>query len=175
MSKRFNQPERRRFFDPQFILRERRRENRSHLVTIACILLFFFFFDHCVIGAGRVIDVSMLPTLRQGRYLFIHKWIYHFSKPRRGDIVALRPPHDHSLYVKRIVGESGDTLAVQFGRVTINGQPLEEPYARGETYPMMGPTRIPEGSYFVLGDNRVNSEDSRHFGPVPRTRIVGKI
>jgi len=73
------------------------------------------------------------------------------------------------------VGLAGETLAIQNGRVVIDGKPLNEPYARGSTGPDMEPVRIPSDSVFVLGDNRAESEDSRHFGAVATAQLVGKV
>lgn len=168
--------ERRRFFHSRFLFRERRRGNRRALLGLAAAVAAFWLCDRYGLGAGRVTDVSMLPTLPQGRYLLVNKWTYRLRGPRRGEIVTLHPPgQERWSYVKRVVGMSGETLTIHSGRVYVDGRPLEEPYAVGETQPEMGPIRIPEGSYFVLGDNRAESEDSRRFGSVPRSGIFGKI
>lgn len=176
MTARNADEERRRFFHGRFLLRERRRGNFLALLGLAAVVALFALCDHFWVGAGRITDVSMLPTLPQGRYLLIDKWSYRIRSPRRGEIVALKPSGENRwVYVKRIIGLGGETLRIHAGRVEIDGRILEEPYATGETHPEMGPVRIPEGSYFVLGDNRANSEDSRQFGAVPRNRLLGKL
>lgn len=168
--------ERRRFFRLSFLLHERRRGNRRALLGLVAVVALFGLCDRYLLGTGRITDVSMLPTLPQGRYLVIDKWSYQVRAPRRGEIVVFKPPgQTRWSYIKRVVGLSGETLSIRSGRVHVEDRPLEEPYAIGKTDPEMGPIRIPEGSYFVLGDNRAGSEDSRHFGAVPRTRILGKI
>ena len=168
--------QRRAFFNWRFVKRERRRSNKRWAVLLLFSIPAFVLCERGVISAGRVTDVSMLPTLMPGQYFLINKYILHLSKPRRGDIVILRPPEDSRWhYVKRVVGLEGETIAISGGRVMINGQALEEPYARKPTEPAMEPRRIPEDAYFLMGDNRPNSEDSRSFGPVGRNRIEGKI
>lgn len=118
----------------------------------------------------------MLPSLREGRYFLIRKYPYRFARPQRGDIVVLRAPqHPRWLYVKRVIGLEGDLVEIASGRVTLNGRLLEEPYALGPTLPDLGPIRIEKGAYFVMGDNRANSEDSRLFGSIPVESIEGKI
>ncbi len=167
---------RRQFFHPRFLPRERRKGNIRALLGLAFGIALFLLCDRYLLGAGKVTDVSMLPTLPQGRYLLIHKWTYRLRPPRRGEIVVLRPPGETRWsYVKRVVGLAGETLSIRSGEVFVDDRLLREPYALGKTYPEMEPLRIPESAYFVLGDNRADSEDSRQFGPVPRGRILGKI
>lgn len=128
------------------------------------------------VSAGRVTDLSMLPTLKPGGYFLVNRFIVRLAPIRRGDIVVIRPvSHPRWYYVKRVIAVGGETLSVSEGRVWVDGHALEEPYLSGRTEPEMPPRRIPEGSYFLMGDNRMNSEDSRTFGPVPAERIVGKI
>ncbi len=107
---------------------------------------------------------------------------FPFGKPERGDIVVLNPPTSASAdkpYIKRVVGEPGDTIELQNGSVFINGEQIDEPYLEGlETNcrptQTCGPLTVPEDAVFVLGDNRGNSEDSRFFGVVPIENIIGK-
>ena len=168
--------ERRSFFDWRFVKTERRRKNKRWAILLVLSIPLFFLFEQRILSAGIVTDVSMLPTLKEGRYFFIHKYPYLFYPPRRGDIVVLRPPKDHRWrYVKRVVGVGGEMLRISEGRVTVNGRPLKEPYTLGLTFPEMGPLMIPSGHYFVLGDNRENSEDSRTLGSIPRENIEGEI
>ncbi|MFQ5656792.1 MAG: signal peptidase I [Candidatus Methylomirabilales bacterium] len=163
----------RAFFDRRYVGTEGRRSHRLAFILFWSILMAFFFQRH-VIGVGIIRDWSMLPTLPEGSYFLINKYIFHFSPPERGDIVVIGwggPEH----YVKRVVGLSGETLRIQSGNVYINRHQLEEPYAVGMTYPDFGPYTIGKDSYFVFGDNRGISEDSRHFGAVPLRNIEGKI
>jgi signal peptidase I len=109
--------------------------------------------------------------------------VYPFGKPERGDIVVLDPPPSASVdkpYIKRVIGEPGETVEIRGDHVFINGQQLEEPYLNGTetrcepSFNVCGPIAIPEDSVLVLGDNRLNSEDSRVFGVVPIDDIIGK-
>lgn len=168
--------EKRGLFSFRYVPRERRRSNHRGAFALLAAVLFFFFCSRMVLSTGRVTDVSMRPTLQEGRFLLINRYTYRFAAPRRGEIVVLQSPgKPRWLYVKRVVGLGGETLAIQNGRVVIDGKPLNEPYARGSTEPDMEPVRIPPGSVFVLGDNRAESEDSRHFGTVAVTRLMGKV
>ena len=118
----------------------------------------------------------MFPTLRDGDHFLVNKYLYRIAHPRRGDIVVLRPRDEaEDQYVKRVVGLPGDTLHITGGFVYVNNQRLEEPYAVGRTWPDRHPLLIPPETYYVLGDNRGQSEDSRRFGPVPRRHLTGKI
>jgi signal peptidase I len=108
--------------------------------------------------------------------------VYLFGAPKRGDVVVFRSPvPPHRYFIKRIIGIPGDTVQIDgvSGRVYVNGRPLEEPYVQGKTRCSFsgngcGPWVIPPGHYFVLGDNRENSTDSRYFGLVAESHIVGK-
>ena len=175
-SGRMAQPRRRRvFFDWQFVRTERRRSYRMALLLFWSVLLYLVF-SRYLIGVGIVADISMFPTLWDGQYFLINKYAYRISPPRRGDIVVLRIiPFEEEWYVKRVVGLPGESLALRDGQLFINGQRLVEPYAAGPTTPAQRQWLIPPDHYFVLGDNRRASYDSRHFGPVRRNRLAGKI
>lgn len=168
--------ERRSFFNWRYVKIERRLKNKRWALLLVLSIPLFFFFEQRVLSTGIVTDVSMLPTLKEGRYFIIHKYPYLFGPPRRGDIVVLRAPnHRRWRYVKRVIGLEGETVAISSGKVLVNGQTLNEPYAMGETVPDLEPRQIPEGHCFIMGDNRENSEDSRAFGSVPREMIEGMI
>lgn len=167
--------ERRVFVDPKFRRTERRRSYRLALLLFWSVLLALACHRY-VIGTGVISDVSMRPTLRAGDYFLINKYLYHVTAPRRGDLVVLRRQFfTDDQYVKRVVGLPGDLLQITQGRVVINGRPLEEPYAVGWTDPPTAPRRLGPDEYFLLGDNRPQSFDSRAFGPVPRRALAGKI
>jgi signal peptidase I len=147
---------------------------------MACMLfwslLLYGVFHRYVVGVGTVTDTSMVPTLVEGNYFLINKYVYHLSRPRLGDIVVFRPhPQAEERYVKRVIGSEGQMLTIRSGQVYIDGERLSEPYAIGQTYPDLGPIRIQPGRYFVMGDNRLKSEDSRHFGSVLLQDIDGSI
>ena len=129
----------------------------------------------------QVVGVSMRPTLRDSERLLLNRWIFYVRSPRKGDIVVLRDPADHGYSVKRIVGLAGDEMFLKRGDVQLNGHTLAEPYLpkNALTYPnpKLKEQRMVCGKdqYIVLGDNRMNSVDSRHYGPVPRKEILGLI
>ena len=168
--------ERRAFFRWHFLPFDRRRKNRFWAAALALSIPVFLFSDRYVVSAGRVTDLSMFPTLKPGGYFLVNRFIVRIAPIRRGDVVVIRPAsHPRWHYVKRVIAVGGETLSISEGRVWVDGKPLEEPYLSGGTEPGMPPLRVPEGSYFLMGDNRMNSEDSRAFGPVPAERIEGKI
>jgi signal peptidase I len=125
--------------------------------------------------ATRVYGSSMEPNLHTDQRLVVEKVTYRLHGPRRGDVVVLRmPERGPELLIKRIIALPGETLEIRDGTVYIDHQPLDEPYLvrrSGSTY---GPTIVPEGQIFVMGDNRGASNDSRVFGPVSLDRIVGR-
>lgn len=168
--------ERRAFFRWGFIAGERRRSNRIGALLLVLSIPAFLLCERYAVRAGRVTDISMLPTLKPGGYFLINKYAYRFWPPERGDVVVFKAAGNQRWhYVKRVVGLPGETIEISDGRVIVNGRPLEEPYAAGPAFPDRGAQVIPEETYFVMGDNRANSEDSRHVGPVPLARIEGKI
>lgn len=130
-----------------------------------------------VARAFTVDGSSMVPTLHDGERLMVDKLTYRFREPQRGEIVVFRYPlNPREHYIKRVVGVPGDVVEVRNGRVYLNGTPLEEPYLEAPTLGYFGPVRVPPGHYFVLGDNRNNSEDSRDpkVGFVPKELIEGR-
>ena len=123
---------------------------------------------------------SMTPTLSHGERLLMHRWALHVRQPQRGDVVALGPFTDGDLLVKRVVALPGETIHLKRHGVYVNGQQLREPYLDRDfaTFPCRfgsEPVQLAEDEYFVLGDNRGNSEDSRAFGPVRRSTFLGFI
>ncbi len=124
--------------------------------------------------ATRVYGQSMEPTLHTDDRLLVEKITYRFRPPQRGDIVVIQLYKGSQPLIKRIVGLPGEEIAIRNGQVYINGQPLQEDYLREPTTGYLPPTRIPPMHYFVLGDNRDGSNDSRNFGPVPRDKILGR-
>lgn len=119
----------------------------------------------------------MLPRLEDHDRLFINKFVYRISAIHRGDVVVFHYPRDPAKsYIKRVIALPGDRLAIERGQVWLNGKPLKESYVPEEyrdlrSYPE---TVIPEDSYFVMGDHRSISSDSREFGAVDRDLIYGK-
>jgi signal peptidase I len=131
-----------------------------------------------VLEAFRVPSESMVPTLEVGDRFLTNKFIYRMREPERGDIIVFRSVEggDEDL-VKRIVAVAGDEVAVENGVLRVNGVTQNEPFTN-KGFPddgsFFGPTRVSEGTVFVMGDNRANSRDSRFFGPVPVENIEGE-
>lgn len=125
----------------------------------------------------RVEGTSMLPRLVDSDRLFINKFIYRFSAIERGDVVVFRYPRNpETSYIKRVIAIPGDRLLIDHGTVYVNGQKVAEPYVPAEYRDTrsLAPIVISQDEYFVLGDHRSISADSREFGPVDRQLIYGK-
>jgi signal peptidase I len=127
---------------------------------------------------ARVEGQSMAPTLEDQDRLIVNKLVYRLSSPQRGDIVMLYYPlKPEKSFVKRVIAEAGDTVKVVDGQVFVNDVPLADQYVLSEyrSHDDWGPSIVPEGYYFVMGDHRNNRSDSRHWGFVPKRYIIGKV
>ena len=117
----------------------------------------------------------MLPTLENGEFLVVNKLGYRLHQPLRGDIIVFQDPADAGRkLIKRIIGLPGETVEMADGTVLIDGQVLPEPYLEDSGNYTRAPSVLPTDQYFVLGDNRNNSSDSRSWGTLPREDIVGR-
>ena len=125
----------------------------------------------------QVEGTSMMPRLENHERIFINKFLYRFRPIERGDVVVFRYPLDTSKsYIKRVIGLPGDEISIQEGHVLVNGKPLREPYVLPsyldtQSYP---PVQVEPNHYFVLGDHRSSSHDSREWGTVDRQYVYGK-
>ncbi len=127
---------------------------------------------------ARVDGLSMAPTLEDHDRLIVNKLVYELGEPRPGDIVMLYYPlNPEKMFVKRVIAKEGDTVRIVDGKVYVNDQPLRDDYVPAEfrSHDDWGPQVVQQGYYFVMGDHRNNSSDSRHWGPVPKKYVVGKV
>ena len=128
--------------------------------------------------AARVDGAAMAPTLEDQDRLFVNKFVYQIRDPHHGDIVMFYYPIDpRRKFVKRLIAEEGDTVRIVDGEVYVNETPVDDDFVPEDyrAHDDWGPQVIPEGYYFVLGDHRNNSSDSRHWGMVPKKYILGKV
>jgi signal peptidase I len=131
-----------------------------------------------VAQVARVDGLSMEPTLEDRDRLIVNKLVYEFGDPRPGDIVMLYYPVDpQKMFVKRVIAKEGDTVRIVDGRVYVNDIPFPDDYVTDEfrSHDDLVPTTVQQGYYFVMGDHRNNSSDSRNWGQVPKKYIVGKV
>ena len=154
----------------------------SFIAALLCGLLIRTFLFEFAFVKGN----SMKPTLLGGEALFVSTLSYKIGEPQRHDIVICRFPgrmmrrfkHIPQHFVKRVIGLPGETIEIVEGVVHINGQPLNEPYlspAHAKFKTNRGPVTLGADEYYVMGDNRDNSNDSRRIGPINRSMIIGKV
>ena len=146
---------------------------RDVLIAVGASVLIIMFLYQPV----RVEGTSMLPRLEDRDRLFINKFVYHFEAIHRGDVVVFYYPRDpEKSYIKRVIALPGDRLRIDRGDVYVNGARIAEPYVPEEyrDEKSMPETVIPEDQYFMMGDHRSISSDSREFGAVDRDLIYGK-
>ncbi len=159
------------------------RELKEWAQSIAVALVLTLIIRSYVIQAFKIPSGSMRPTLAEGDKLFVNKYIYRFEPPKRGDIIVFKFPQDKKKdFIKRLVAFEGETVEIKDGKITVDGRVLDDPESFGKFYyynhdPYANPNekiRVPKDSYFVLGDNSANSQDSRFWGFVPKKNMVGK-
>jgi len=163
---------------------------------LAIALAIAFLLQAFVVKPYRIPSPSMVPTLDPGDRVLVARFLYRFSAPKHGDIVVFRYPLQTKLvFVKRLIGLPGDTLAIKDGYVYRNGMKLDEPYVAqrpnggpvptqpgpeiagstiSQPWSLNQPYKVPADTYYMMGDNRTNSDDSRMWGPVPKKDIIGK-
>jgi signal peptidase I len=147
--------------------------SRDILFSVAVSLFIILFLYQPV----RVEGTSMLPRLQDQDRLFINKFAYRFESIHRGDVVVFLYPGDHTKsYIKRVIALPGDTVRIDHGEVYVNDRPIREPYVPNRFRDERSESEriIPTGDFWVMGDHRNISSDSRDFGPVPRALIYGK-
>ena len=154
------------------------------LETIVLTLLIFFVVQNFIAQPYQILQVSMEHTLEPGQYVLVDKLSPHFSDYKRGDVIVFEPPAgiqedgQNIPFIKRVVAVGGDTVEVKDGTVWVNGAKLSEPYVfEGQsTDPITGQTvwKVPTGFLFVMGDHRQESQDSRAFGPIAKSTVIGR-
>ncbi|MEK7536352.1 MAG: signal peptidase I [Patescibacteria group bacterium] len=153
------------------------------LIQFSIIGIVVFFFVYLLVGRPyRITGNSMLPTLVNNSYFLSTKLTYYLSEPKRGDIIIFRPPISEDEFIGRIVGLPGETISINDDDVYLSGKLLEEKYLfsvkstkGGSFLKEKEQFNIPDNNYFVMGDNRENSSDSRAWGPINKSAISGKV
>ena len=181
--------EKRSVLEPEVSAQVKRSRSRFELLKrntliLLCVVLFsvpaYLIASRFIVTAVIIQGRSMTPTLKDGERYYLNRWCYVLGSPQRGDLVVVRDPGHNDLAVKRIIAKPYDWLNLKGGMIYINGKRLEEPYLPKEIC-----TDTPDhkekwiqlgrNQYYLLGDNRANSEDSRFYGVVQRKNILGQI
>ncbi len=155
------------------------KENLQLVVIALCLALLIRTF---VAEPRYIPSDSMLPTLEMGDRLVVEKLSYRFHPPMTGDIVVFDPPQQLQVlgyakdqaFIKRLIGESGQIVSVANGKVSLNGESLSEDYIAEPPAYQWGPQQVPDEEFFVMGDNRNDSNDSHVWGFLPRENIIGR-
>ena len=147
---------------------------REFLGTILLALVIFLVLQ-ATVQSFIIVGSSMEPGLHDRQRLLINKAAYIFHEPEWGDVVVFQSPNNRQTdFIKRIIALPGDAVEIKTGTVYVNGSPLDEPYIKAQPRYQLNTKKIPENNYFVLGDNRNNSNDSHNDWTVPRQNIIGK-
>jgi signal peptidase I len=145
-------------------------------VAVVLIAVGVFFLLQSTVQSFVVLGSSMMPSYEDGQRLLVNKVVYRIGDPGMGDVIVFQPPISRSVdYIKRIIAEPGDTVEIKDGKVYVNNIPISEPYIKVHPSYTMSQRIVPENEYFVLGDNRNNSNDSHNGWTVDRDSIVGKV
>ena len=153
-----------------------------HVLVLLCVAAFslpaYFLASRFIVTAVVIQGRSMTPTLKDGERYYLNRWRYLFMAPERGDLVVIKDPGHSDFAVKRIVAKPKDWLNIREGNIFLNGRRLEEPYLATGTrtdLPDMKEkwVQLGENQYYVLGDNRKASEDSRFYGVIHREEVLG--
>jgi signal peptidase I len=166
--------------NPEFDFEKRYRLVREIIETIVLTLLMFLIIRFAIQNFN-VDGTSMEPNLHNGELILVDKWTYLFRPPARGDVIVfVAPPHPDMDYVKRVIGVPGDVITIRDTVVIVDGVTLNETYVdprnQGNLFANKNITNlvVPPNDYFVLGDNRAVSSDSRDWGFVPKANIIGR-
>jgi len=147
---------------------------RDWLFSIVLALIIAVVIRIWVFEPVHVTGPSMLETMQSGNFVMVNKWIYKVRPPKRGEVIVFHA-QERKDYIKRVIALPGETVEAKNNKILINGNILEEPYIneeiRTQDFPL---TKVPPGTVFVLGDNRMNSLDSRILGAIPVSAIIGR-
>ena len=146
--------------------------------TIGMLILVgvIFFLLQAVFQSSVVVGSSMEPNFEPGQRLIVNKAVYKLHEPERGDVIIFHPPNNYRVdYIKRIIALPSDTVEIKLETVYVNGSPLPEPYIEVPPSYTLDQYEVPENHYFVLGDNRNNSNDSHNGWVLPQQNIIGKV
>ncbi len=149
---------------------------REMVEVIVTALVLAFLIKTFVVGNFWIPSESMVPTIEVNDKVIVTNFSYWFEGPKRGDVIVFRYPLDTKKdYIKRCIGLPGETVEFRDSKLYVNGQLVEEPYLpEGLVFEDYGPIEVPEGQYFMCGDNRNHSSDSRVWGFVEKRLIIGK-
>ncbi|MDD3652826.1 MAG: signal peptidase I [Desulfotomaculaceae bacterium] len=141
------------------------------IAVVLAVIIRLFVIEPFYIPSG-----SMEPTLKENDRIIVSKLNYHFKEPKRGDVIVFKYPLDPKRnFVKRLIAVGGETVVIRNSQLYINNQLVTEEYLpQGLRFDDFGPEKVPAGTYFMMGDNRNNSDDSRVWGFLPEDLIVGK-
>ncbi len=164
--------------NPQLDFEKRYRLVREVIETLVLTVLMFLII-RLAVQNFNIDGHSMEPNLHDQELILVDKWTYLFHAPARGDVVVFKAPPNPSVdYIKRVIGLPGDIITIKDTTVYVNGTALSEPYVRpenqGNPYPSFTNRIVPANTYFVLGDNRNGSSDSRDWGCLPRANVIGR-
>ncbi len=152
-----------------------KRELLEWVVAIVGALLIAFLIRTAIFEPVKVQGNSMVDTLQNEEIMIATKYDYILGVPKRFDIVICKYPNRHEIFVKRIVGLPGDVISIENGLLTVNGETYPEDYITNRPNYTIQNYSVPEGQYFVLGDNRSNSNDSHLIGSIGRSQIIGHV
>ncbi|HVB62738.1 MAG TPA: signal peptidase I [Ktedonobacteraceae bacterium] len=153
-----------------------KRSLAREIVETVALTLIIFVVIHFAVQSYRISGPSMQPGLQNNEYVLVNKIAYIFHPPERGDIIVFHYPLDTTRdFIKRVIGLPGDTITVNSNTVWVDGVKLNEPYVSAESNSEGQTWKVPQGDYFVMGDNRPISDDSRTWGFVPQSDLVGKV
>lgn len=159
---------------PAASLQQRLKRALTELFEVIVIAGILFLGVNLVTARVRVESISMEPSLHAGEFVIVNKLAYRWEEPQRGDIIVFRfPLNPDKRYIKRVIGIEGDSIEVRDGQVYLNALLLEEPYiVAAPNY--ANEWQVPENKFFVLGDNRNNSNDSKNWGMLEEDLVIGK-